>query len=576
MTSSNQACSLTFAAVMLSLCAALTAVDAGATAAPADGALTVQTADGTVRGRAGKGVREFNGIPFAAPPVGDLRFAPPAPALPWQGVLDATQLRDACPQARRFNLTEASDVEDCLHLNVAVPTAPRAGTRPVLVWFYGGAFVGGSTKLYPNDFLAREGDMVVVSVNYRLGPLGWMAHPAFGAQANGGYALEDQRAALRWVQRNIAQFGGDPARVTIGGVSAGAASVCMHLISPEATTGLFHQAIIQSSGCTFTLRSLEEGKNAGLAVAKLVGCDDPATALRCLRGKPVKELVDAGTVTASSDYRVFAPIYGNGTVPRQGAEAFATGNFVRVPILNGGASYEMRLYVGYEVEAGGKIDAGNYAARLRALYGEHADKVLAAYPASRYSSPATALGTAMSDLHAGRWPECLPLPAHGMDGLAFRTRLPVRVCGRRGAARHGRPGHRARRGPHLRNALPVPRLLEHEPPRWSASRRSATGTGRADGALLEQLRAQRQTGRGGAAGMENVRGPTGRHCDCVPAPWACSMQPARTSANCGHSCIPTRSHIEQRRLRRAGNQAAAAVPPSQSMNAFTRSLAYAS
>ncbi|MGL6223328.1 MAG: carboxylesterase family protein, partial [Steroidobacteraceae bacterium] len=266
MTSSNQACSWTFAVVMMSLCAALTAADAGAATAPADGALTVQIADGTVRGRAGQGVREFNGIPFAAPPVGDLRFAPPAPALPWQGVLDATQLRDACPQARRFNLTEASDVEDCLHLNVAVPTAPHSGTRPVLVWFYGGAFVGGSTRLYPNDFLARAGDMVVVSVNYRLGPLGWMAHPAFGAQANGGYALEDQRAALRWVQRNIAQFGGDPARVTSGGVSAGAASVCMHLISPEATTGLFHQAIIQSSGCTFTLRSLEEGKNAGLAV----------------------------------------------------------------------------------------------------------------------------------------------------------------------------------------------------------------------------------------------------------------------------------------------------------------------
>jgi para-nitrobenzyl esterase len=401
MISSNKASFVAFAAGMLTLCVALTAVEARATTTPADGALTIQTTDGTVVGRAGKGVREYNGIPFAAPPVGDLRFAPPVPASPWQGVLDVTQLRDACPQARRFNLTEASDVEDCLHLNVAVPTAPRSGTRPVLVWFYGGAFVGGSTRLYPIDFLAREGDMVVVSVNYRLGPLGWMAHPAFDAQANGGYALEDQRAALRWVQRNIARFGGDPARVTIGGVSAGAASVCMHLISPEATTGLFHQAIVQSSGCTFTLRSLEEGKTAGLAVARLVGCDDPATALKCLRGKPVKELVDAGTVTASSDYRVFAPIYGNGTVPRQGAEAFATGNFVRVPILNGGASYEMRLYVGYEVEAGGKIDAGNYADRLRALYGNHADKVLAAYPASRYSSPATALGTAMSDYMPG-------------------------------------------------------------------------------------------------------------------------------------------------------------------------------
>ena len=194
-----------------------------------------------VRGVPGQGVREFKGIPFAAPPVGELRFAPPAPVQPWQGVLDATTMRDACPQARRFGLTEESNVEDCLHLNVAVPTASRKGARPVLVWFYGGAFVGGSTKLYPIDFLAREGDMVVVSVNYRLGPLGFMAHPAFGAEANGGYALEDQRAALRWVQRNIAAFGGDPGNVTIGGVSAGAASVCMHLISPERTSGLFQQ-----------------------------------------------------------------------------------------------------------------------------------------------------------------------------------------------------------------------------------------------------------------------------------------------------------------------------------------------
>ena len=129
----------------------------------------------------------------------------------------------------------------------------------MLVWFYGGAFVGGSTRLYPIDFLAREGDMVVVSVNYRLGPLGFMAHPAFGAEANGGYALEDQRAALRWVQRNIAAFGGDPGNVTIGGVSAGAASVCMHLISPERTSGLFQKAIIQSAGCTFNMRSVDEG-----------------------------------------------------------------------------------------------------------------------------------------------------------------------------------------------------------------------------------------------------------------------------------------------------------------------------
>jgi para-nitrobenzyl esterase len=372
-----------------------------ADAAESDDGLTIRTTDGPVRGIAGPGVREFKGIPFAAPPVGDLRFAPPAPVTPWSTVLDATRLRDACPQARRFNLTEESNVEDCLHLNVAVPTAPHKGPRAVLIWFYGGAFVGGSTRLYPIDYLARAGDIVVVSANYRLGPLGWMAHPAFGDEANGGYALEDQRAAMRWVQQNIARFGGDPGNVTIGGVSAGAASVCMHLISPERTQGLFHKAIVQSSGCTFELRDLEQGKQAGLAVAKLVGCEDSATALKCLRSKPVKELVDAGTVAAGSDYLVFAPIHGNGTVPRQGAEAFRTGKFVQVPILNGGASYEMRLYVGYEVEAGGRITAQNYPDRLRALYGDNADTVLAAYPAARYSSPATALGTAMSDYMPG-------------------------------------------------------------------------------------------------------------------------------------------------------------------------------
>jgi para-nitrobenzyl esterase len=391
------------------VCAANLVAQAQAASSADDATLIVQTAAGKVRGVAGQGVREFKGIPFAAPPVGELRFEPPAPAAPWTGVLDATATRDACPQARRFNLTEESNVEDCLHVNVAVPTASRKGARPVLVWLYGGAFVGGSTRLYPIDFLAREGDMVVVSVNYRLGPLGFMAHPAFGTDANGGYALEDQRAALRWVQRNIAAFGGDPRNVTIGGVSAGAASVCMHLISPERTSGLFQKAIIQSAGCTFSMRSVNDGVRTGLAVAHVVGCDDPKTALRCLRGKPVKELVDAGTVVAGADYLAFAPVYGNGTVPRSGAEAFTAGKFVRVPILNGGASHEMRLYVGYEVEAGARITLDNYRDRLRALYGDNVDEVLAAYPADRYSSVPTALGTAMSDF----------MPAGGLNSCLF-------------------------------------------------------------------------------------------------------------------------------------------------------------
>jgi para-nitrobenzyl esterase len=361
----------------------------------------VRTHEGRVRGFHGNGVIEYRGIPFAQPPVGALRFELPRPARHWSDVLDATAYREACPQARRFNLTEPSETEDCLHLNVAVPSSPHAGARPVLVWFYGGAFVGGSTKLYPLDYLAREGDMVVVSGNYRLGPLGFMAHPAFGAAFNGGYALEDQRAVLRWVQRNIAAFGGDPHDVTIGGVSAGAASVCMHLFTPERTHGLFEKAIIQSAGCTFPLARVDRATQAGLSVARLVGCSDAKTALNCLRSKSTKQLVDAGTVVAAQDYHAFLPAYGTEALPRDGIDAFRTGRFVHVPILNGGTRDEMRVYVGYEVAAGANISPATYRERLRRIYGLNTEAVYAAYPVAHFSSAPAALGSAMSDYMPG-------------------------------------------------------------------------------------------------------------------------------------------------------------------------------
>ncbi len=387
-------------------------VQAGPSAAAPPDPLVVRTEGGLVRGAAGDGVLEWKGIPYAASPAGTHRWTMPRPAPPWKGELDATRYRSACPQLARYGLTEASSEEDCLYVNVTAPrstTGSPSAKRPVLVWIHGGAFVGGSSNLYPLGHLARSGDLVVVSLNYRLGVLGFMRHPAFDAEHDGGFGLEDQRAALRWVKRNISAFGGDPDDVTIGGESAGASGVCMHLIAPEETKGLFHRAIVQSGGCVHRLRTVKEASGIGTAVATHVGCATAETALACLRGKPVKELLEAGSKAAGSDLLAFAPAVGNRTVPLQGAEAMATGRFVRVPILNGGNRDELRLYVAYDVQAGGSVTQENYLEHLRKVYGANAEAVLAEYPLAGFSSPAAALGSVESDFH----------PAVGLNGCIY-------------------------------------------------------------------------------------------------------------------------------------------------------------
>jgi len=315
----------------LSVCLLAGHSEAQQTTAAARDPLVVQTASGAVRGVVRNGTLEFRGIPYAAPPVGALRWALPQPAAPWTGTLDASSFRSACPQVARYGLTEASEDEDCLYLNVTVPLSGAGrnvaeAKRPVFVWIHGGAFVGGSSSLYRLDEIARSGDVVVVSMNHRLGVFGFMPHPAFGAEHNGAYGLEDQRLAMRWVRENIAAFGGDPDNITLAGESAGGASVCMHLIAPEETSGLFHRAAVQSAGCVLPLRRVEESSRLGQKVAERVGCGDPATALACLRSKPVAELLAAGVEAAGTDLMAYAPSVGTRTVPRQGIEALASGN----------------------------------------------------------------------------------------------------------------------------------------------------------------------------------------------------------------------------------------------------------
>src|SRR3984957_3297886 len=371
-------------------------------AAESSDPLRVDTDTGALRGIQGKGVREFKGIPFALPPVGDLRFSPPVPQTRWAGTLDATQYKSPCPQVSRFGQTDASDNEDCLYLNITVPAARVAQHgKPVIVWIHGGAYVGGSADIYPLDYFARLGDVIIVSINYRLGAFGFMAHPAFDPAHNGSLGLEDQREALRWVKRNIGAFGGDAHNVTLAGESAGAASVCMQLIAPHEATGLFDKGIIQSIGCTIQLRSAEEAAQTGVKIARLVHCTDPATAVACLREKPVHELLQAQVTVGRSDARAFGLGVGSISVPREGAEAFATGQFVKVPMINGGNSDEMGLYVTYEIQAGGTITRDNYVQRLQASYGENAAEVAKRYPLRADLSPAAAVGRAESDFMPG-------------------------------------------------------------------------------------------------------------------------------------------------------------------------------
>ncbi len=203
----------------------------------------VKIDSGTVRGVAAGSVTSFKGIPYAAPPVGKLRWRVPQPVSPWPGVLAAEKFGPSCLQTDNIPKSE-----DCLTINVWRPAAISTRTLPVMVWIYGGAMVHGTSAIYPLDGMAAKG-IVMLSMNFRLGRLGYFAHPALAAEApndvRGNYGFMDQLAALKWVKRNIAAFGGDAHQVTIFGESAGAGSVLAHLVSPI-SRGLFQRAILQS------------------------------------------------------------------------------------------------------------------------------------------------------------------------------------------------------------------------------------------------------------------------------------------------------------------------------------------
>jgi len=234
--------------------------------------LVVTTAGGAVRGKVVAAAGEFLGIPYAAPPVGALRWRPPRPPAPWPGVRQATSYAPHCPQpSSSFGV--ASTSEDCLYLNVFTPAGNHARNLPVMVWVHGGALRTGESDDYNPAGLVRHG-VVVVTINYRIGALGFLADAALASHPggpSGDYGLMDQQAALRWVQRNIRGFGGDPGDVTLFGESAGGLSTLAQLVSPGGR-GLFQRAIVESGTYDLTGQSLAAAESDGQAFAAKVGC----------------------------------------------------------------------------------------------------------------------------------------------------------------------------------------------------------------------------------------------------------------------------------------------------------------
>lgn len=250
---------------------------APASAAP-PGTGLVRVDSGWLRGSVADDHVTYSAIPYAAPPVGERRWRPPVPPAHWAGVRDATAPSTPCPQAG------VAGAEDCLLLDVTVPSDVEAGERlPVLVWLHGGGFSSGAAPEYDGTRLATTGRLVVVTVNYRLGALGFLSAPAIGG---GNYGLMDQTAALRWVSRNAARFGGDPHEVTLAGQSAGARAVCGHLAAPM-SRGLFHRAVIQSGACDNDVPTLATAQALGTRAMAELGCETAA----CLRTRTPADLL---------------------------------------------------------------------------------------------------------------------------------------------------------------------------------------------------------------------------------------------------------------------------------------------
>jgi len=331
----------------------------------------------------------FLGVPYAAAPVGELRWRPPRPVSKWAGARKATQFGAACPQLPARWLPNLIWNEDCLCLNIWTTKLSASAKQPVIVWFHGGSNKAGVSHYTPlGPALSRLG-VVVVSVNYRLGPLGFLAHPALTAESehhtSGNYGLLDQLHALKWVRENVSRFGGDPGRITVMGHSSGAVDTCLLMASPLAK-GLFQGAIMQSGDCQGILnRDIRaplaynsitgSGEGAGERLANDLGIANEPRLLQKLRDIPADKILE---VWGGDSQLSLDAVVDGWVIPEQPAKIFAEGKQLRIPVLVGSTTDEATIFVGHS----GPKTVEQYRRYLLADAGKYADQEFQLYPAA--------------------------------------------------------------------------------------------------------------------------------------------------------------------------------------------------
>jgi para-nitrobenzyl esterase len=375
-------------------CAGLCLILCGGTAPGFDGDLSVNAPAGIVIGIERQRTRQFLGIPYAAPPVGSLRWRPPRP-VKWKSPYRADTLPNPCPQNSANVFAQPSVSEDCLYLNVFTPKTISDTTLrvPVMVWIHGGGFFSGSSADYDGSKLARDGHVVVVTVNYRIGALGFFSHPAINAESHPAinYGLMDQQFALRWIKKNIAAFGGDASVITLWGQSSGGTSVLANLISPTAK-GLFGRAINQS-GTHLSPTPASTALDQAMSFASSAGCANQSR--DCLRSLPV-ETVLAHQQDLIATMAANFPVVDGTIITRSPLDAFRSGAFNRVPIVNGLNADEQAYFLAESTTKIPLTEKG-YENWAISIGGADAAAIMSRYPIDKFGSASLAEIAAAQD-----------------------------------------------------------------------------------------------------------------------------------------------------------------------------------